>query len=174
MTNEKQITLGTPIFPSMPIWGIGLSWRPSEVLLNAGLRKVRDVIECSAEELLQIPNFGPKCLAEVEAILAPCRLALRDPNTEKVHIPLFPPEPPKPKYINRWFYVPEEYPSQGQVVLFYCANGAAFLGRYVKELGWFVAQPKDNGHDWGTLIRITADVLRWLPMPDPDYDQEFA
>jgi len=168
MTDQKEIV------PSMGIWCLSLSWRPYYVLLGAGLRKIRDVIECSAEELLQIQNFGPKSLAEIEDRLATAGLALRAPNTEKVHIPLFPPEPPKPKYINRWFFVPEDYPNLEQSVLFYCVNGNAFLGTYVKGFGWCVPQPKSTGPDGDNLIRINVVVARWMPVPDRDYDQEFA
>jgi DNA-directed RNA polymerase alpha subunit len=70
MKNPSKITLAT-LIPSL-----ALSARPYNALMNDRLYTIRDVVECSSKELLRVPNFGPKCLEEVEALLASAGLAL--------------------------------------------------------------------------------------------------
>ena len=168
MTNEEEITLGTHLAM------VDLTARPYNALRDEGFENIGDVAECSSKELLRIPNFGKKCLKEVEAILASAGLALRDPNTEKPAPPPPPPPSPKPKVIERWIYVSEGYPEPGQPVLFYCGNGNSYCGTYFQVLGWCVPHPKSTGPDWHSLTRITVGVSRWMPVPGPDYEREFA
>ena len=168
MEKKQKITSDTRLINT------NLSMRPFNALVDDGIRTVGDVVECSFKELLRIPNFGPKCLKEVEGMLASAGFALRDPNTEKPVPPPPPPPPPKPKVVERWIYVSEGYPEPGQPVLFYCGNGAAYCGTYFQVLGWCVPEPKSTGPDWHTLTRITVGVSRWMPVPGPDYEREFA
>jgi DNA-directed RNA polymerase alpha subunit len=166
--SPEEITLETPI-PS-----IYFSIRPHNALMQDNFKTIGDIVQCSFKELLRVPNFGPKCLEEVEALLASAGLALRDPNTEKPVPPPPPPPPPKPKVIERWIYISEGYPEPGQPVLFYCGNGSSYCGTYFKVLGWCVPHPKSTGPDWYSLTRITVGVVRWMPVPGPDYEREFA
>ena len=166
--HPHEITLDTPI-PSLE-----LSTRLYNTLIDDRLYTIGDVVACSSKELLRVPNFGPKCLEEVEALLASAGLALRDPNTEKPAPPPPPPPSPKPKVIERWIYVSEGYPEPGQPVLFYCGNGNSYCGTYFQVLGWCVPHPKSTGPDWHSLTRITVGVSRWMPVPGPDYEREFA
>jgi hypothetical protein len=56
---------------------LNLSTRAHNALHCDGLAVVGDLVERTPAELLQIPNFGRRCLGEVEAALAKLQLHLR-------------------------------------------------------------------------------------------------
>jgi hypothetical protein len=47
-----------------PLWG--WSARVSHCLMNENIKTVADLVRCTKEEMLRIPNFGPVSLEEVE------------------------------------------------------------------------------------------------------------
>ncbi len=53
-----------------------LSQWAKDRLIGAGIIKVRDLVKKTAAELLEIPRFGEKCLAEVTTILASAGFSL--------------------------------------------------------------------------------------------------
>jgi DNA-directed RNA polymerase alpha subunit len=54
----------------MPICDVEISTRLANVLLNQGARTIADAIAITEESLLDIPNFGNKCLNEFRALRA--------------------------------------------------------------------------------------------------------
>ena len=152
--HPHNITLDSPI-PSLE-----LSMRLYNTLMNDRLYTIGDVVECSSKELLRIPNFGKKCLKEVEAILASAGLALRDHNTER---PVPPPPPPQPAPV--WIYTSADMPASGRQVLFRTWTGEIFYGGFLDGFGWFVPQPRNMSHDWDTLIKVNSGVAAWMKVP---------
>ncbi|WP_457574906.1 SNF2-related protein [Desulfolithobacter sp.] len=49
---------------------LGLPPRVQVTLTRAGIRTIRDLVSCSAEELLLLPGFGPASLNHVQTVLA--------------------------------------------------------------------------------------------------------
>jgi N utilization substance protein A len=60
-----------------PIEGLGLSTRPENLLKEHGIETVADMVEKSAEEILEIPGFGGKSFEELVRKLDARNLSLR-------------------------------------------------------------------------------------------------
>jgi hypothetical protein len=153
ITHPHEITLDTPV-PSLE-----LSTRLYNTLMNDRLYTIGDVVECSSKELLRVPNFGRKCLEEIEGVLSCAGLALRDPNTEK------PVPPPSPQPTPVWIYTSTDMPASGRQVLFRTWTGQIFYGGFLDGFGWFVPQPRNMSHDWDTLIKVNSGVAAWMKVP---------
>jgi DNA-directed RNA polymerase subunit alpha len=53
-----------------PVANLPLSVRASQGLLYADIQYVGELVQCTERELLEIKNFGRKCLNEVKTVLA--------------------------------------------------------------------------------------------------------
>ena len=59
-----------------PVEGLSLSVRTFHGLLNADIKYVGELVQCTEQELLELKNFGRKSLNEIKAILAELGLSL--------------------------------------------------------------------------------------------------
>jgi Bacterial RNA polymerase, alpha chain C terminal domain len=76
--NATVLPLGATRPPlDVRIADLDLSTRTLNALRNDGIDRVGDLVERTKKDLLYIPNFGKRCLGEVEAALALLHLHLR-------------------------------------------------------------------------------------------------
>jgi DNA-directed RNA polymerase alpha subunit len=66
--------------PDTPIEALDLSVRARNVLRNEDMVTVADLLQRSAADLMWLPNFGRRTLAEVRAFLAAKGRKLREPE----------------------------------------------------------------------------------------------
>ncbi|MGO9454734.1 MAG: DNA-directed RNA polymerase subunit alpha C-terminal domain-containing protein [Candidatus Binataceae bacterium] len=59
-----------------PVANLPLSVRASQGLRYADIQHVGELVQCTERELLEIRNFGRKCLNEVKTVLAQMGLSL--------------------------------------------------------------------------------------------------
>jgi len=59
-----------------PVANLPLSVRASQGLRYADIKYVGELVQCTERELLEIKNFGRKCLNEVKTVLAQMGLSL--------------------------------------------------------------------------------------------------
>lgn len=60
-----------------PIWDLDLSWSTANLLFGAGIKKIENLLDMTAEDLLKIRNFGRKRLSEVKYSLDRYGLSLK-------------------------------------------------------------------------------------------------
>ena len=163
MTNPK-LTQGAATLLKKTIIQVSpkLTLRVANALAAEGCETVADVLQCSANELLRIPNFGHASLKILVDFLAKYQLELRD---NKIPKPETKASQPVPQPAPVWIYTSKDMPASGRQVLFRTWTGQIFYGGFLDGFGWYVPQPRNMSHDWDTLIKVNSGVAAWMKVP---------
>lgn len=72
--------IDTAHLDEIPVFGLALGTRTLNCLKRAGIRTAGELKMCEAKDLLDIRQFGPACLVEVELALKELGLELVKPD----------------------------------------------------------------------------------------------